>query len=334
MNHSGKQQGVALITVLLVVALVTVIAVGMSGRLQSQVTRAHSMEQAEQGYWHWLSAEELVRQLLHVELENDGYAHGGQSWAEEQGPYPVAGGLIGGTIRDLHSCFNLNALYPGAEGDGNDTASLALEQYQALLRALEFDDFTVEQLSATLLDWLDDDTVLINQYGAEDADYESMPQPYQAANGLMSHVSETRQIIGYTQEVYQRIRPYVCVIPQSSTLAFNINTMDETKAELLSAIFFGELSVDEASRLLASWPETGYEDVAEIMELAELQGIIPEGEEDLPAGDSLTVASEYFELRAAIRFGETEFFATSIVQARGGEVRILHRSRRGYDWDD
>lgn len=355
----GKQRGVALITVLLVVAIVAVVAVNMSGRLKGQVDRAHAMEMSENAYWHWLSAEQLVRQVLLAEVENDDYVHGGQNWATQQGPYPVEGGLIGGRIRDLHACFNLNALAPGTgssgrgsqggDSPGNDpvragssgspstptvSAGLALEQYEALLQALEFDAFTVQQLSATLLDWLDEDTVLTNQYGAEDADYESMPRPYQAANSLMSHVSELRQVVGYTQEVYERVRPHVCVIPQRADLAFNLNTMDVERPELLSAVFLGQLGVDQARDLLSGWPQDGYASVEEIIALPELQGLLPEGDEQLRGEQSLTVNSEFYELRAAIQYAETEFFALSIVQVRDGEARVLHRSRRGYDWND
>lgn len=329
-----QQRGVALITVLLVVAMVAVIAVSMSGRLKGQVERTLAMEMAENAYWYWLSAEELVKQVLVTELDHEGYAHRDQNWALQQGPFPVDNGLIGGRVRDLHACFNINALYPGNEDNPVPTSGLALEQYEALLRALEFDDFTIEQLSATLVDWLDDDSVLINGYGAEDADYESLPRPYQAANTMLSHVSELRQVKGYTQEVYERLRHHVCVIPRVAALAVNLNTIDVERPELLSAVFLGELSVRDASDLLSRWPQGGYESVDEIVALAELQGLVPEGDEQARGMESLTVHSEYFELRAAVQFGNAEFFALSIVQARDGETRVLHRSRRGYDWND
>ena len=333
-RSAHSQRGVALITVLLVVAMVAVIAVNMSGRLKGQVERTLAMEMAENAYWYWLSAEALVKQVLATELSHEGYAHRDQNWALQQGPFPVDNGLIGGRVRDLHACFNLNALYPGNEDNPVPTSGLALEQYEALLRALEFDDFTIEQLSATLLDWLDDDSVLVNGYGAEDADYESLPRPYQAANTMMSHISELRQVKGYTQEVYERLRHHVCVIPRVAELAVNLNTVDVERPELVSAVFLGGLSVTDARDLLSRWPQGGYESVDDIAALAELQGLVPEGDEQARGMESLTVHSEYFELRAAVQFGSAEFFALSIVQARDGEARVLHRSRRGYDWND
>jgi general secretion pathway protein K len=100
--------------VLLVVALVSVMAVTLSGRLQTTVLRTANFQQAEQAYWYWLSAEEIVRELLQREVsESDGVVHQQQMWYQQSKSdsiYPVDGGAIKGEIQDLHSCFNLNSL--------------------------------------------------------------------------------------------------------------------------------------------------------------------------------------------------------------------------------
>jgi len=109
-----RQRGVALLMVLLVVALVSVMAVTLSGRLQTTVLRTANFQQAEQAYWYWLSAEEIVRELLQREIsESDGVVHQQQMWYQQSKSdsiYPVDGGAIKGEIQDLHSCFNLNSL--------------------------------------------------------------------------------------------------------------------------------------------------------------------------------------------------------------------------------
>lgn len=109
-----RQRGVALLMVLLVVALVSVMAVTLSGRLQTTVLRTANFQQAEQAYWYWLSAEEIVRELLQREVsESDGVVHQQQMWyqqSQSDSIYPVDGGAIKGEIQDLQSCFNLNSL--------------------------------------------------------------------------------------------------------------------------------------------------------------------------------------------------------------------------------
>lgn len=108
------QRGVALLMVLLVVALVSVMAVTLSGRLQTTVLRTANFQQAEQAYWYWLSAEEIVRELLQREVsESDGVVHQQQMWyqqSQSNSIYPVDGGAIKGEVQDLQSCFNLNSL--------------------------------------------------------------------------------------------------------------------------------------------------------------------------------------------------------------------------------
>src|SRR5690554_6482200 len=118
-----QQRGVALLMVLLVVALVSVMAVTLSGRLQTTVLRTANFQQAEQAYWYWLSAEEIVLELVQRELnDSDGVAHQGQQWFQQSQNaigYPVDGGAIKGEIQDLHACFNLNALRVSAQDESS-----------------------------------------------------------------------------------------------------------------------------------------------------------------------------------------------------------------------
>lgn len=327
-----KQQGSAIIMVMLIIALIAVMAVQMSERLRLQIARIGGTDFAEQAYWHWLSAEALARQVLAAELEADDFrVHLRQNWATEQGPFPVRGGAIGGRIRDLHSCFNLNSLF---NGEGNEQRfGVAVEQYQSLLSALEFDEFTSERLTATLIDWLDKDSELHNSFGAEDPDYESLPQPYQAANTLLSHRSELRQIIGYTQEVYETLRPFVCVIPASTEFSMNLNTVNSEHPELVQAFFRGQLDRNAAEGLLSARPDDGFESVDAIREQPEIQNLIS-NDETVSELELLTTESKYFELQAHVQYGDLEYYGFSQMLVAGGDVHILHRSRGGYVRDE
>ncbi|HAD48373.1 MAG TPA: type II secretory pathway protein, partial [Idiomarina sp.] len=90
-----SNRGAALITVMLVIAIVSVIAVNLGSSLQRQVSRSANLYQAEQSYWMWLSAEAVLAEVLQLELEqSDGIVHAEQNWATRQGPFPVAGGQI------------------------------------------------------------------------------------------------------------------------------------------------------------------------------------------------------------------------------------------------
>ncbi len=331
-SHSQPSKGVAIISVLLVVAIVTVLATRMSGQLRLQIARVTSSEHAEQAYWHWLSAEALVRQVLLQEHETSkGRTHLKQGWATQQGPFPVRGGAIGGRIRDLHACFNLNSLHK----DPNNTANLAkaTERYQQLLTALEFDEYTIQRLTATLIDWLDADSELSHSMGAEDPDYESLVQPYQAANNLLVHMSELRQVAGYNQKIYNQLKAYVCVVPGETLWRLNLNTVAVDQPEIVMAFFRGGIDRSTAENLLSGRPENGYESVADIKNEPIIQGLASSVAlaEDL---DDLIVNSQYFELNAQVKYGDLEFYGYSQLQIAEGKAWILHRSRGGYERDE
>lgn len=327
-----RTQGVAIISVLLVVAIVTVLATRMSSHLQLQIARVSGSEHAEQAYWHWLSAEALVRQvLLQEHEESEGRTHLQQGWASQQGPFPVRGGAIGGRVHDLHACLNLNSLYKNP----NNTANFAkaTERYEQLLTVLEFDEYTIRRLTATLIDWLDTDTELHNSMGAEDPDYESLAQPYQAANNLLAHRSELRQIAGYSQDIYNRLRPFVCVIPGVTEWQLNLNTVPENKPEVVMAFFRGALDLSGAENLLRGRPAKGYESVAAIKDEPAIQGLSGSMQltEDL---EDITINSQYFELNAQVKYGDLEFYGYSQLQINEGKAWVLHRSRGGYERDE
>ncbi|WP_417665723.1 type II secretion system minor pseudopilin GspK [Pseudidiomarina sp.] len=294
-----KQRGVALLMVLLVVALVSVMAVTLSGRLQTSVLRTGNLQQAEQAYWYWLSAEEIVTELLQTELsESDNVAHQQQMWyqqSESGNLYPVDGGAIQGKIKDLHSCFNLNSLRVDDRDDSSSSGSsntvtnasadaatdaeegaspssgagtaphLIRERRKAQLRMLmlasndSLEPYAADVIVDALADWLDDDDTIDGSYGAESVDYQSLQFPYSAANTWLIHVSELRLIRGVSAKIYQQIKPYVCVIPRDNTLQINLNTVNDDQPELLHAVTLGGMSVDDASNFLSSRRAEGYE---------------------------------------------------------------------------
>ncbi len=122
----AKQRGVALISVLFVVALTVIIAVEMSGRLQLQMLRTTNINGARQAYWYAIGAEQLAKQMIaRINSEKDNRSstiHAGQDWSQQGLNYPVDGGTIGGELKDLQSCFNLNSLAqdPLAETKSNN----------------------------------------------------------------------------------------------------------------------------------------------------------------------------------------------------------------------
>lgn len=320
-HHSRPQQGAALITVMLVIAIVSVIAVNLGTKLQQQVSRTANLQQSEQSYWMWLSAEDVLAEVLKMELDNsDGVVHLEQNWADKQGPFPVSGGQIAAEVRDLRSCFNLNSLMP------EDDEGLAMEkrrqQYQQLLMALEVDSYRAQQLADALVDWMDEDSRLSDN-GAEDPDYESLPHPYQAANSALMDISELRLVRGYDAKLVRRLRELACVIPGDRQLALNINTLDKEHGALLVAISNGKINLSSAQQILAGRPADGYSDIQQVLSEGPLAGVTDDSGNTL---QELTVSSQYFQLLAHIQWGDTETRARSVVKVTDNQAQVIYRA--------
>ncbi len=103
-----QQQGVALIIVLLIVAIVSVLATEMGSRLQLQIKRASNIKENNQAYWYAMGAEQYARKSIKQLMDKDGdVIHLEQPWNQEF-VYPIEGGGIQAQLVDMQSCFNLN----------------------------------------------------------------------------------------------------------------------------------------------------------------------------------------------------------------------------------
>ena len=257
-----SQQGVALITVLLVVALVVIIATQMTSRLQLTVTRAINQQMFQQGLWSALAGEQMVFKVLEQDYKDDkDTVNLQQQWAIEGMIFPLGDGKLAGEVKDLHSCFNLNYLAKKVATGNNHNLTQPQRQLQALFLSLEIDDYIAEQLVATIGDWVDDNSQLSGSLGAEDDNYASRQIPYLAANSPMVTVTELMAIEGMTGAVYRKIRPHICVIPQDEELVVNVNTIKDDNAHLLVAMFEGKLDLSSAKSVLASREEDGFADL-------------------------------------------------------------------------
>lgn len=324
MSNKRQQQGVALLTVLMIVAIVAVIAVAMSGRLQLQLQRQQNIQQQQQAFWYAMSAEAFSRVLLRRALQDESTVHLGQDWAQQGASFMVEDGQIAGEIVDLASCFNLNALQqqPERTQSGRPQQTLAQRSFQRLLEQVAPElSMPAEYLTARISDWLDEDSLLNTAGGAEQDDYASLQFPYYTANSLMVSESELRLMLDLTVADYQLLRPYICVIPQSNTLKLNVNTLTEDSAVLLSALL-PELSLAQAQELILGRPEDGFSDIESFLQSSVLNGIsVPED-----VKSALTVTSGYFKLQATTAYLDSGFRLTVIFKREeNNAIKVLAR---------
>ncbi len=340
-----RQQGVALVTVLLIVALVTIIAAEMSVRLQMQIKRLDNLNSNQQAYWYAVSAEELAKLVL-VESgqDNNGILNLSQPWAVEDMVFPVEGGQISGNIYDLQACFNINAVVEQSDGQGeaqsDDSASdertedskkvlhvTTTEQFKRLLVLAGIDDYDAEQIRDAVADWLDKDSIT-RSYGAEDYIYEAKRMPYLAANGYFVDKSELKLVQGLDdpvtgQQALDKILPYVCVIPNHDKMVLNVNTIKPEQAQVLAAMFDNKLTVSAASSIIEARPDDGFDDIDEFWDLSEIKAV---GHVSKALKEQFSVKSEYFQLKSKTEYNQSWINLNSIIALdKQGKYVVISR---------
>lgn len=242
-NMIDNQKGMALITVLLVTALVAMLAVSMSFAQHVAVRRTANLLEGDQAMVLALGLEEWARQVLTRDGGNTD--HLGENWAMGLPPTAVDNGMVSGSFTDMQGRINLNNLASTDQSEVDQAKDMLGE----LFDYCKSDNSPV--LVEAVKDWVDDND---NDQGvAEDNDYLLHEPPYLAANRRMKSPSELLLINGITPDIYSCVKDYVTALPETTKI--NLNTAKPVVISTLSS----DLSVAEAEEIVGDRPEKGYE---------------------------------------------------------------------------
>ena len=325
MTKQTKQHGLALITVLMVVALASVIALTMTERLQTLMQRTMAVNTLSGAKWVNIGAEGFAINVLKQDFKDSpSKTHLEQYWASGEAVFPVGdSGMFTGELKDLNGCFNLNGVQISATKDTNQNPSereKTVKQFIALIESYEIDTYQAEIMADSLFDWLDKDSIVNYSSGAEDSEYSGNIYPYVAANSPLADLGELRAIKGFSQENIEKILPAVCVIPAETKMLINVNTVEE--AAIFVGIFEPNLTLDQAQSLISERPEDGWNSVAEMLSSSTLSGI----EVSTAVKEQLIVISEYFMLQAETQSESgTNLYTESILKKHNKEWLVIGR---------
>lgn len=301
----NKYKGVALITVMLILALATILAVSMTSRQQLDIHRSANVFNLEQAYQYVLGAEFWAKQVLKRDSEKNKTDSFNDDWATVLPALPIEGGQMKGQIEDLQARFNINNLVQ----DGKPQ-KLHIERFKRLLRNLELD----ETLSSVIVDWLDtnEETGFL---GAEDNEYLNLTPAYRTANQAMEDVSELLLIKGVDFETYEKLLPFVCVLKSDTEI--NVNT---ASAEVLSSIV-KDITLEDAKSLVEERNKEAHSKLEEFFQhpLLKQKKINNEG---------LSVTSNYFQLNSTAQIERISIeYSTVLHRETDGSVVFVKRSR-------
>lgn len=322
MRSAQHQRGIALITVLLIFAIVSVLATAMIERQSSDIQRSGTLFALQQARAYVLGAESAVKTGLYLDWDNNrDVDHAQEEWAQER-TFPLDPGTARIQIQDAQGRFNLNGLSKQASN-----RSLQKERFTQLLNELGLDVAIADSLNR----WMD-------QESQEDDRYLSLEMPYRAAYRNCSHTSELLLLEGVDAEAYRRLEPYVACLPITAQL--NVNT---ASAVVLSALDSG-LSLADAEAIVAARGDKGFATVDDFWALSQVEPFTKASasassdEEKTETKNSswdksdFSVKSEFFEAFIRIELGDRIATSESLIQRdnASGTMTTLYRdySRR------
>lgn len=221
-SRAVAQRGVALITALLVVALIASVASYLAAQNQVRIQQMENLKARAQAELLARAAIDWGRAILADDMMKSVIDDYSEQWATVVPPQQTDGGQVGGKITDQQALFNLNNLVWAGVAYPAD-----VQRFQRLLASLQLPT----ELANSLVDWLDTDSTVTYPGGAEDSEYLQQEPAYRAANHWLVDIEELHQVRGFNAKIIARLRPFVTALPDRT--AVNVNT---TSAEVLAAM--------------------------------------------------------------------------------------------------
>lgn len=322
MQPQESERGAALLSVLLMVAVLAVIAATTLDRLALSTKLSVNGNALAQARMFSYAAENIAAARIEDLVARDAAQttlDGGWLGKEQILPIPV--GQATASVHDGGNCFNLNSLV--SEADGRHLASaMGQEQFSSLMVILGVDEGNARAIAAAAADWADSDNVSL-QNGAEDDAYRATATPYLTANNLFAHPSEIRAIKGVTPAIYAKLRGWICALPEAELSPLNVNTLLPEQAPLLAMLFPpGRMNAATARSHLAKRPASGYGSLIRFWEAPELAALQPS---TLVQGQ-VKLTSKYFLLDTKVSLGELTLEGESMLVASPAPARVIWRS--------
>ena len=313
MKNDSSQRGIALLTILVMVALATILAATIAKRQTNTSENTGYLMRQDQSLLYAKSAEAFFSELLIQDSDNgSSIDHLQENWAKPMPAFPVEDGFISGRLLDESGKFNLNNLLK-ADGSVDDSAR---RWFEKLLQRVGLP----AELSQAVIDWQDADDETTGAMGAESNYYQGLDPSYLASNTRFHQVEELKLVRGFEGKNYDLIAPYVTALPEATKINMN------TAAPLLLASIDPKLDVKTLEQeLKAKQAElTYFNSVEDLWKLNAFSGIEPQNKTDAAAW--LDSKSNYFTAQIEVVLSERKRQFTSAIMRKDKQVTVYSRS--------
>ncbi|MGB8696546.1 MULTISPECIES: type II secretion system minor pseudopilin GspK [Acinetobacter] len=309
-----KQQGIALITILVMVALATILAATIAKRQANTAENTAYLMRQNQSLLYAKSAEAFFSELLVDDAKNAGdIDHLQENWAKPMPAFPVEDGFVSGTLQDESGKFNLNSLVNN-DGTANPQAKAWFEKL--LIRV-----GLPEKLSEAVIDWQDADDETIGAMGAESNYYQGLPQGYLPSNSKFHSVEELKLVRGFEGQKYLQIANYVSAAPASDSKV-NINTAPA----MVLASLDPKLDVNAVEQVLQQRQAKleHFSNISDLWVIEPFTQVNPDIRNEM--NNLLGVQSSYFKAKIEVLLSERKRQFSSDLVRKDKTVYVAYRS--------
>ena len=320
-ERKPSERGAALLTVLLLVAVIAVLAGTALERLRLATRLGGNAVALDQARAYSFAAETLavvkVSELLRKSPDKVTLQGG---WSGTPYPLPIPNGTATATVVDGGNCFNLNSLVTEtpAKSGSYFAYTPAQIQFARLIRLVDPAAASPDAIAAATADWIDSDDSPITG-GAEDRDYRGGAQPYRTANTLMTDPSELRAVRGVTRSDYDKLRPWLCTLPIAALSRINVNTLLPEQAPLIAMLRIG-LSPEAVRQVLLQRPPLGFATTTAFWAQSAVRSSTGD---DAPS--QTDVKTTWFSLKVRVALGGATLEQTGLIDATVLPARLVSR---------
>lgn len=317
-----KERGAALLTVLLLVAVIAILAAHGIDRLAGATKLASNARELSQAKAYLIAAESIgMASAGQIVSASPGRTINVGGWNGREQKFPVPGGIITASLTDGGNCFNINSLVTQQE-DILTARPEGLAQFSRLMAMLGILDGDAADIAESVADWIDSDT-MASPRGAEDQYYLQQEKPYRTANALIVDVSELRTIKGVTDDIYVRLVPWICALPTADLSPININTLRPEQAILLAMLGALPSDLTLARQFLGRRPELGYGSLNDFwaQSYPASLGATPEVQ------SQIKLTTRWFRVDLAVEMQSALVEERALIDAARQPARLVHRQR-------
>lgn len=290
------ESGIAIITVILIVALASSVAAFMAWQQQIWIRQVENLRDQAQAQAISRAAIDWARAILADDARKNNVDYLGEKWATVLAPIPVENGQVTGSVTDQQGLFNLNNVVRNGAVSPPDLAI-----FKRLLNQLKLST----DLANAVVDWMDMNTDVTSPGGAEDMDYLALDIPYRSANRNLTDINDLLRIKDFDRGIVDRLIPFVTVLPEPTQV--NVNT---APAEVLLALF-EDLTSEDVKAIVNKRKSVHYVSQADFREQ------LPATKVGQINDNIFSVNSRYFTVASLAIFGRAQAGYKALLMRQG-----------------